>query len=50
MEPPPDRAAAPLAVLLGMADTVPVRRPVRPLADAAIAELQALLPRLTAVR
>lgn len=44
------RVAAHLAVLLGMADTVPVRRPVRPLADAAIAELQALLPRLTAVR
>ncbi|MFN3599914.1 MAG: dihydrodipicolinate synthase family protein [Dietzia sp.] len=42
------RVVAHLAVLLGLTDTVAVRRPVRPLADAAVAELRALLPGLTA--
>ncbi|WP_216695793.1 dihydrodipicolinate synthase family protein [Dietzia psychralcaliphila] len=42
------RVVAHLAVLLGLTDTVAVRRPVRPLAAAAVAELRALLPGLTA--
>lgn len=42
------RVVAHLAVLLGLTDTVAVRRPVRPLADTAVAELKALLPRIAA--
>lgn len=42
------RVVAHLAVLLGLTDTIAVRRPVRPLADTAVAELQALLPQMTA--
>ena len=42
------RVVAHLAVLLGLTDTVAVRRPVRPLADTAVAELRALLPRMAA--
>jgi 4-hydroxy-tetrahydrodipicolinate synthase len=44
------RVVAHLAVLLGLTDTVAVRRPVRPLADATVAELRALLPGVTATR
>lgn len=42
------RVVAHLAVLLGLTDTVAVRRPVRPLADTAVAELKTLLPQIVA--